>query len=53
MHENNKERYRKADKERKQYSKLKEKLLNPEKYELNKEAERGRLRFFCERKKLG
>ena len=47
------DRYRKADEERKQYSRLEKKLLNLEKYELKKKEEREHLRLFREKKKLG
>ena len=44
--ENNKERYRKNDKKRKKLSRMNEKTLNPEKYQLKKKSERERLRLY-------
>ena len=46
-----KDSYRKADAERKRNSRLEQKLLNPELYELEKQSERERMRMFRERKK--
>ena len=50
--EDNKDEYRKSDRERKQLSRKIEKILDPKKYELKKKNERERLRLYRLKKKI-